>query len=160
MDRGYLYLYGGLLSLGFIGVFHKLGDRLKCRPSAVNLALFFWAALIMAAIVLAGGLGPRLLTMPATLYAVGAVCGFLASIAILSFQAGLKHGKISTSWVIVNLSLAVPTILSIIVYREHVSAVRLAAMVLIIPSLLLIWKDKQIDEVREKQPARKPCGRG
>jgi drug/metabolite transporter (DMT)-like permease len=159
MDRGHLYLYCGLLSLGFIGVFHKLGDRLKCRPSAVNLALFFWAALIIAAILLTGGLAPRLLTMPATLYAVGAICGFLASIAILSFQAGLKYGKISTSWVIVNLSLAVPTILSIVVYREHVGAVRLAAMILIIPALLLIWKDKQIDEEREQQDARKSCGR-
>jgi drug/metabolite transporter (DMT)-like permease len=155
MDRGHFYLYCGLLSLGSIGVFHKLGDRLKCRPSAVNLALFLWAALIMATIVLTGGLGPRLLTMPPTLYAVGAICGFLASIAILSFQAGLKYGKISTSWVIVNLSLAVPTVLSIIVYGEHVSAVRLAAMILIIPALLLIWKDKQIDEAREIERAKK-----
>lgn len=159
MERGYLYLYCGLLSLGFIGVFHKLGDRLKCRPSAVNLALFFWAALILAGVVLAGGLAPRLLTMPPSLYALGAICGFLASIAILSFQAGLKHGKISTSWVIVNLSLAVPTILSIIVYHETVSAVRLAAMILIVPALLLIWKDKQIDEQHANQPARKSCGR-
>src|SRR5947207_14253243 len=130
MDRGYLYLYCGLLSLGFIGVFHKLGDRLKCRPSAVNLALFFWAALILSGIVLAGGVTPRLLTMPATLYAVAAICGFLASIAILSFQAGLKHGKISTRWVIVNLPLAVPTILAIVVYHARVVAVRRDAMLL------------------------------
>lgn len=151
MDRGHLYLYCGLLSLGFIGVFHKLGDRLKCRPSAVNLSLFFWAALIMSGVVATGGLSMRLFTMPVSLYGIAAICGFLASIAILSFQAGLKYGKISTSWVIVNLSLAVPTILSIVIYRERVSAVRLAAMVLIIPALLLIWKDKQIDEEREKR---------
>ena len=151
MDRGHLYLYCGLMSLGFIGVFHKLGDRLKCRPSAVNLSLFFWAALIMAGVVATGGLSTRLFTMPASLYGIAGICGFLASIAILSFQAGLKYGKISTSWVIVNLSLAVPTILSIAIYHERVSAVRLMAMILIIPALLLIWKDKQIDEEREKR---------
>src|SRR5215470_20225191 len=92
MDRGHIYLFCGLLSLGFIGVFHKLGDRLKCRPSAVNLALFFWAALILGGIVFSGGLAARLFTMPVPLYAIAAVCGFLASVAILSFQAGLKYG--------------------------------------------------------------------
>src|SRR5215471_10704056 len=90
MDRGHIYLFCGLLSLGFIGVFHKLGDRLKCRPSAVNLALFFWAALIMAAILVTGGLAPRLITMPPTLYALGARCGFLAYTALFRSASGVR----------------------------------------------------------------------
>jgi drug/metabolite transporter (DMT)-like permease len=160
MSRGLLDLYLGLLSLGFIGVFHKLGDRLKCRPSAINLSLFFWAGVILFALVCATGQLGRLATMPVSVFGIACVCGFLASVAILSFQSGLKYGKIATSWVIVNLSLALPTILSILIYKEPVGMVRLIAMILILPALLLIWKDKQLDERAAKRQLEQPCGRG
>jgi drug/metabolite transporter (DMT)-like permease len=160
MSRGLLELYLGLLSLGFIGVFHKLGDRLKCRPSAINLSLFFWAGVILLTMVWFTGQLGRLAAMPGSLYVIACVCGFIASIAILSFQAGLKYGKIATSWVIVNLSLALPTILSILIYKEPVGAVRVIAMILIVPALLLIWKDKQLDERAARRQMEQPCGRG
>jgi hypothetical protein len=30
----------------------------------------------------------------------------------------LRHGKISTSWLVINLSTAIPTVLFILIYRE------------------------------------------
>ena len=82
------------------------------------------------------------------LYLVAAVCGFLAAVAILAFQAGLRYGKgkIATSWVVINLSTSLPTILSIVIYKEPVSAWKIVGLILVALAVLLLWKDKQIDE--------------
>ncbi|MDA2930414.1 hypothetical protein MYX84_10785 [Acidobacteria bacterium AH-259-O06] len=85
---------------------------------------------------------------PATLYLVAGICGFLASTAILAFHTGLRYGqgKIATSWVVINLSTALPTVLSIIVYKEPVSLAKAVALVLVVVAMLLLWKDKKLDE--------------
>ena len=146
MHLGHLFLFVSLLSLGFIGIFHKLADHFKCRPKAINVTVFLWAGVLILIYVLITGRGPLALQAPKKLYIVAGLCGFLASTAILSFQAGLRHGKISTSWVVINLSTALPTVLSILVYKERVTIAKGFALILVIAAILLLWKDKQQDE--------------
>jgi drug/metabolite transporter (DMT)-like permease len=146
LHLGHLFLFVSLLSLGFIGIFHKLADHFKCRPKAINVTVFLWAGVLILIYVLITGRGPLVLQAPKKLYLVAGLCGFLASTAILSFQAGLRHGKISTSWVVINLSTALPTVLSILVYKERVTIAKGFALILVIAAILLLWKDKQQDE--------------
>src|SRR5439155_6946552 len=106
---GYSFLALAVLCFCGLGVLHKVADFQKCRPSAINAYLFFWACLFMTIYTLV--LGSSLKT-PGVVTGVAIFCGLCASVAILFFQIGVRHGNISTSWLVINLSTAVPTVLS------------------------------------------------
>ena len=69
--------------------------------------------------------------------------GIAASVAILAFQAGVKHGNIATSWLAINLSAGIPTVASILIYDEPVGVGKALALALIPVSMFLLWKDKK-----------------
>ena len=147
-----------LVALGLIGVFHKVADQYRCRPRAISVSIFFWAGLFTVVYLLATGKTGLVAETPRTLYLVAAVCGFLAAAAILAFQAGLRYGKgkIATSWVVINLSTALPTILSIVIYNEPVSPGKIVGLLLVVLAVLLLWKDKKIDEAAAADLASAP----
>lgn len=147
----YLYLVMAVASLGMLGVLHKIADHRRCRPEAINVFLFLWAGAILSSFCLLRGSGLFLQTPPKAL-AVAALCGTLASVAILNFQHGIRYGRISTSWLIINLSTIVPTVLSILLYREIVSARRALSLILAMVALLLLWLDRR----REERAAQAP----
>ena len=144
---GYSFLALAVLCFSGLGVFHKVADYQKCRPSAINASLFFWAWLFMTIYTLC--LGSSLKT-PGAVTGVAILCGLCSSVALLSFQIGIRFGNISTSWLVINLSTAVPTVLSIILYREEVGLRRGIALLTIVLSLIFLWKDKQM-ESKEKE---------
>lgn len=148
MHLGHLFLAMALVALGLIGIFHKVADQYRCRPRAISVSIFFWAGLFTTVYLLATGKAGLVTETPGMLYLVAAVCGFLAAAAILAFQAGLRYGKgkIATSWVVINLSTSLPTILSIVIYKEPVSPWKIVGLILVVVAVLLLWKDKQIDE--------------
>ena len=139
---GYSFLALAVLCFCGLGLLHKVADFQKCRPSAINAYLFFWAWLLMT--IYTFSLGPSL-RAPAGVTGVAIFCGLCASVAILTFQIGVRFGKISTSWLIINLSTAVPTVLSIAIYREGVGLRRGIALVAIVLSLILLWWDRQVE---------------
>lgn len=139
---GYFFLILTVLCFSFLGVLHKIADFKRCGPSAINAYLFLWAWLFMTASVLWMKFS---FTIPQAATAVAIGCGMSASVAILAFQTGIRFGKISTSWLIINLSTAVPTILSILFYGEHVGRRRGIALVAIALSLVFLWKDKEME---------------
>lgn len=147
MSEGYLYTLLGLLGFSGLGVFHKLADTLKCRPSPVNALLYGWSLVFLTiSIVMRGGdwqtpLGVSTLALP---------FGVSASIAILAFQAGIRHGDIATSWLAINLSSGLPTLASILIYHEPVGMKRAIALSLIPLSMALLWKDKRDAERRHE----------
>src|SRR5262245_47388620 len=109
---GYSFLALAVLCFCGLGLLHKVADFQKCRPSFINAYLFFWACLFMTVYTFSIGVSIK---APARVTGVAIVCGLCASVAILAFQIGIRFGKISTSWLIINLSTAVPTVLSIII---------------------------------------------
>ena len=151
MHLGHLFLGMALVALGLIGIFHKIADQYRCRPRAISVSIFFWAGLFTVVYLIATGKTALVGETPGKLYLVAGVCGFLAAAAILAFQAGLRYGKgkIATSWVVINLSTALPTILSIVIYKEAVSPGKIVGLILVVVAVLLLWKDKQIDEAAE-----------
>src|SRR5438270_4961254 len=117
MTQAYFYTLIALLSFGALGVFHKLADTFHCRPSSVNALLYAWS-LVFVAITLM--LKPSGWTAPGSVAGLALPFGVSASVAILAFQAGIRHGDIATSWLAINLSSGVPTVASILIYHEPV----------------------------------------
>ena len=151
---GYFFLILTVLCFSFLGVLHKVADFRQCGPSAINAYLFLWAWLFMTVSVFWMKFS---FTIPQAATAVAIGCGVSASVAILAFQTGIRFGKISTSWLIINLSTAVPTILSILFYGEHVGRRRGIALVAIALSLVFLWKDKDMEQA-EKQRIQTEVG--
>ena len=140
MTEGYVYTLLALLGFSALGVFHKLADTFQCRPSAVNALLYGWS-LVFIAISLTVKSGHW--SSPSGVPALAIPFGVSASIAILAFQAGIRHGDIATSWLVINLSSGIPTVASILIYHEPVGLMRAIALCLIPLSMALLWKDKR-----------------
>ncbi len=148
MTTGQLYLLLGLLSFSMLGVLHKVADVKTSRPSAINALLFTWSLLFVFLFVLFGtSAGPA---VPMRVAAIGIPFGIAASVAILAFQAGLKHGNIATSWLAINLSAGIPTVASILIYDEPVGVGKALALALIPVSMFLLWKDKKSQAARDQ----------
>jgi drug/metabolite transporter (DMT)-like permease len=143
-----IYLLIAVISLGTLGVVHKVADHQRCKPEAINFVIFLTAGMIMF-VVSIWRFGPiSLLQIPAVAWITAAGCGFLASFATLNFQQGIRHGKISTSWLVINLSTALPTALSILIYREAVGLRRGLGLLLSVVALLILWFERAYEEQR------------
>ena len=121
MTEGYFYTLLALVGFGALGVFHKLADTFQCRPSSINALLYGWS-LVFVAIALA--VKPAGWDAPRSIPGLAIPFGVSASIAILAFQAGIRHGDIATSWLAINLSSGIPTMASILIYHEPVGEAR------------------------------------
>ncbi len=146
----YLYLLIAVCSLGMLGVLHKVADHRRCRPTAINLFLFLWAGVLLAGVSWIR-YGPAAFIVPMPALLVAAACGTCATLAILNFQHGVRYGKISTSWLLINLSTAVPTVLSIVLYSEHVDVKRAFGLVLAIVALILLWYERRQEELAGRE---------
>jgi drug/metabolite transporter (DMT)-like permease len=69
--------------------------------------------------------------------------GALAVLAFWVFLYGLQFGKITTSWIFMNLSAIVPAALSTILYHEKLGVLKALVLGLVVLSIFLLWKDKQ-----------------
>jgi drug/metabolite transporter (DMT)-like permease len=143
---GYVFMFLGLTSFSLLGISAKIADRKRCRPSALYTLLFVWAAAFACLAWL--GAGPVGMGIPLKVVWLAIPFGFAGALAGIAFQTGIRYGKISTSWLIINLSAAIPTLGSIFLYREPVRPVKVVALGLIAASILLLWKDKLEDERR------------
>jgi len=144
MPDGYWFMLVGLVSFAAMGVIHKLGDRYSC--SALNISLFTMATSCVLSLVYAA------ISQPASLSSwhprvplIALPFGASAAAALWLFQHGLRYGRIATSWLLINLSAAVPTGLSVLVYHEPLSLRKLGVLLLIVISLLLLWWDRKQD---------------
>jgi drug/metabolite transporter (DMT)-like permease len=159
MSGGSILLILALLSLSGLGICHKVADFRRCRPSAISVMLFVGAATVVWGYTILHtltGVGVTLFPpFTARAVAVAAICGACAGIAILAFQVGVRYGRISTSWLVINLSTIVPAALSLLVYKEWKAGIKwqqLAGLVLVVLSVFLLWRDKAIEIARGEQP--------
>jgi peptidoglycan/LPS O-acetylase OafA/YrhL len=110
---GYFLVFWSLFSYGVLGICHKLAEHKRCRPQPLAAVLMFMAFGGMNLFTLFG----KGYSIPPKALATALLCGAIALCALWAFQEGLKHGKIATSWLIINLSAAIPTIGSILIYQ-------------------------------------------
>ena len=147
---GYFLVFWSLFSYGMLGICHKLAERKHCRPQPLAAMLMFGGFLGMNVFVLVGA-G---YSIPSKALYTALICGTIALCALWAFQEGIKHGKIATSWLIINLSAAIPTVASIVIYQEAVNLKKLGILGLIVVAIVLVWLDrlddlKQLDATRQ-----------
>ena len=156
---GYVFALIALLCASGLGVFFKVADLKGCKPSVVSTMLFVSSSVVLWIYTLStsGGHGVFPASNLKGLLIAAIACGACAGLGILTFQIGVRYGRIATSWLIVNLSTLVPAVMSFVIYREWQKEMRwqqLAAMVLILVSVFLLWRDKEI-ELRKSSDASK-----
>jgi drug/metabolite transporter (DMT)-like permease len=93
------------------------------------------------------------LQFPPKVLLIGTCGGVIASLALFVFQTGLKHGKISTSWLIINLATSIPILMSIFLFNETINVLKIAGMLLVLAAVVMLWLDKKID--LENEPLEK-----
>ena len=143
MSIGYLFLLGSLVGFGGLGIFHKVADHPDCRPRLIALSLLFWGCvltLLYTVVFEAKGLH-----FSSKVLLIGAAGGLFSSSALFVFQTGLKYGKISTSWLVLNLSMSLPILISLFFFNEKVNWIKCAGIVLVLCAIVMLWRDKKID---------------
>jgi len=136
---GYLFALLGMMCIGTLGLLSKLSERKGCSPLTTTLVLFGGSTVIMALQV--GFFKHANFLPPGKILWMAVFFGALAVLAFWVFLYGLRFGKISTSWVFMNLSAAVPAVLSAVVYKEKIGFRKLMVLSLVVVSILLLWKD-------------------
>lgn len=142
-------MFLGLLSFGLLGVFHKLADVKAASPKAIT-AILYLASLVFVLITLVATHEGTPFTGDGRVPGIGLPFGLFAGIAILAFQAGIRHGDITTSWLVINLSSAIPTVASILIYKEAVTPTKAVALILIPIAILLLWKERRESDRRRR----------
>jgi len=149
LRSGHIFMFLGLLSFGLLGVFHKLADVREASPKAIT-AVLYLASLVFVLVTLVATQKGTPLVGDGRILAIGLPFGLFAGIAILAFQAGIRHGDITTSWLVINLSSAIPTVASILVYKEAVTPTKAIALILIPIAILLLWKERRESDRRRR----------
>jgi EamA domain-containing membrane protein RarD len=144
MPVGYWFLVIALFSFAAMGIIHKLGDRHACN--ALHIALFTMTTSCVLSLIYAAVSQPASLSSWNTAVPLIALpFGACAASALWLFQRGLRYGRIATSWLMINLSAAIPTVLSVVVYGEPLSLRKVMVLLLILASVVLLWWDRKQD---------------
>ena len=136
MNIGLLFCFLSMIAFGLLGASSKAAERRKCDANALCVTLFAWATLAMLARAVAGGVG---LALPAKAAAVAVACGICGAAAYYAFQSSIRMGKLSTAWLMMNLSAAVPALASVAVYGERLSVLKVLALALVVAAVLLLY---------------------
>jgi drug/metabolite transporter (DMT)-like permease len=155
MVVGYVYAVLAMLSIGVLGILSKLADRWRCTPLNTTLVLFGGSTVFMTAYV---AFVQRSTLMPP--FAVTSTALFFGALAVLAFWVflfGLQFGKITSSWIFMNLSAVVPATLSTLLYHEPISALKALILALVVGSIVLLWKDKQQESQAEESAGNEPA---
>ena len=141
MFIGYLFAVLAMLSIGVLGILSKLADRPDCTPLNTTLVLFGGSSMIMGLYV--RFIQGETLNPPKMVSGTAIFFGALAVLAFWVFLYGLQFGKITTSWIFMNLSAILPAALSTILYHEKLGVLKALVLGLVVLSIFLLWKDKQ-----------------
>jgi drug/metabolite transporter (DMT)-like permease len=152
VNLGFLYMILSLTCFGLIGILVKFADTRGCKASAVYALAYVWSILFgICFVILFRGAA---FYVPPAVYAIALPFGLISAVGGIVFMAGVRYGKISTSWLIINLSAAIPAVGSVVLYHEPINAKKITVLVLAVLAVLLLWKDKQADEARQMAAAR------
>ncbi len=152
MPVGYWFMLVALFSFAAMGIVHKIGDRYACNP--LHIALFTMAtASVMSLLNVVIAERTSLASWKTAVPLIALPFGACAASALWLFQRGLRYGRIATSWLLINLSAAIPTVLSVVVYHERLSLRKVSVLLLIVASLVLLWWDRKQDRKKGEPKA-------
>ncbi len=155
MFIGYLFAVLAMLSIGILGILSKLADRKGCNPLNTTLVLFGGSTVFMGIYV--SLIQKESLNPPRIVSGTALFFGALAVTAFWTFLYGLQFGKITTSWIFMNLSAVVPATLSTVIYHEKISPLKALVLGLVVLSIFLLWKDKQEESSQSSTQGEAPA---
>jgi drug/metabolite transporter (DMT)-like permease len=116
---------------------YKISERKNCHPVAI-ITSFFSVALITSTVYI---YFTSKLVFDWRIFLIGAVGGLATYGAIHAFLVLLKLGKFGLSTVLVNLSLSIPVLVSILLYGERPSLTTYIAFGLTVITFFLIGEN-------------------
>jgi drug/metabolite transporter (DMT)-like permease len=140
---GLVFCVLSALAFGLLACVSKAAERRNCAASALVVSLFGWATLAMLVRTLSLGSGLR---VPSKVLPVAVGFGICASIAFFAFQTSIKIGKVTVAWLMMNLSSGVPAVVSIWVYKERLTPVKMVGFGLGLVSVLCLFWGQRMDE--------------
>lgn len=149
MNSGILICFVGTLSFGLLGCASKAAERKKCQTSALVVMIYVWATLVM--LIRSAGV-PSPLSLPLKAVAVAAACGICSALAYYAFQFSIGFGKVSVGWLMMNISSAIPAMVSLFVYGEKLTRLKVLAFCLVLISLYLIFRGRRAEMQAETSP--------
>jgi drug/metabolite transporter (DMT)-like permease len=87
----------------------------------------------------------RPLFLPLKAAALGAACGICAAVAYYAFLYSIGFGKVSVGWLMMNISSAVPAVVSVFVYGERLTLPKVLALGLVLVSLYFIFLGRRAE---------------
>ena len=137
---GLLFCFLGAVAFGLLACVSKVAEQRGCAASGLVVSVFGWATVVMLLRTAALHSGFQ---MPAKAGAIAVACGICAAVAYLAFQTSIKMGKVTVGWLMMNLSSGVPAAVSIWIYKERLSPIKIIAFALGLASVLcLFWGQK------------------
>jgi len=143
---GLLFCFLGAISFGLLGTALKAAERQRANAAGLVIASYAWPALMMLGRTLLLPSGGRL---PAKVYVIAVIFGICAAVASLAFQISISTGKVTVGWLMMNLSAGVPVIVSIWMYHERLTVLKLTAFGLALLSIFFLFRG----QVMEKRSA-------
>lgn len=142
MHSGILFCLLGTLSFGLLGCASKAAERRNCQAEAFIVMVYVWATIVM--VIRTAGV-PSPLSLPLKAVAVAIGCGACAAIAYYAFQLSISFGKVAVGWLMMNVSAAIPAIVSIFVYGEKLTRLKIFAFGLALVSLFFIFRGRRAE---------------
>lgn len=140
---GILFCFLSALAFGLLACVSKVAEQRNCAASALVVSLFGWATLAMFARTSSVGSGFK---VPLKIIPIAVGFGICASVAYFAFQTSIKIGKVTVGWLMMNLSAGVPAVVSIWVYREKLTPLKIVAFGLGLVSILCLFWGQRMDE--------------
>ncbi|HEY1208890.1 MAG TPA: EamA family transporter [Terracidiphilus sp.] len=142
MNTGLTFCFMGAVSFGLLGCASKLAERRNCQASVLVVLCCAWAMLVM--FVRSTG-SPSGFSLPLKAIPVAAACGICAAVAYYAFQSSIQSGKVSVAWLMMNISSAIPAVVSVLLYAEKVTLLKILALGLVLLSLFLIFRGRRAE---------------
>jgi drug/metabolite transporter (DMT)-like permease len=140
---GLLFCFLGAISFGLLGSALKAAERRKANAAGLVVAAYAWPALMMLVRTLLLKSGGH---VPAKVYVIAVIFGICAAVASLAFQVSIGIGKVTVGWLMMNLSAGVPVVVSIWMYHEKLTPLKLLAFGLVVVSICFLSYGQVIEK--------------
>jgi drug/metabolite transporter (DMT)-like permease len=145
---GLVFCFASAVSFSLLACVSKVAERKKCDASALVASLLGWAAILM--LLRSASLQPRTL-LPMRAAAIAIIFGICGAVAYFAFQTSIEMGKVTVGWLMMNLSAAVPAVVSIWMYHEKLTALKMLAFALAIASVLFLFWGQKVEQRQSKE---------
>lgn len=133
-----MYIVLSALASALFGSGYKVATILRAQRVGVNVCMLAVATVLSAVIAL---LYERA-ALTGTTVGIGASAGVCLFLTTTAFFQVMRYGRLAIQWTVLNMAVAIPTGVSIVVWNEQPTVLLGAGMVLTVIALVLMGIDR------------------